>query len=677
MTRVNVDVLAAWVAAVVPEAASAPLASSEPALTARLASILADDHPDGAARFAALARRITVADAVARQDDPDVRWFATLAARVHLADSRAWRDLGWRPSPLSVPDGSDIADEVMASLVGHEHLQSRYDAIVIGSGAGGSVAAQEYAEAGLQVLLVERGGAPPTHALARDHLRNARADAGLEVLTGPPAAGNPRVLEDGTVVVSADARWGNNAMTLGGGTRVYGAQAWRFTPADFRMASTYGVPPGSALADWPIEYRDIERYYAHAEFEWGVSGAPGDPATEGTRSSPYPLPPMPRTRGAQRLKEGADALGWETLPVPLLVNSERYRGRAACVRCAQCVGFACPVGAKAGAQNTTLRRAARTGRLAIVVGAQAVRLVADRAGRITGVTLRSADRAARWEAGVDADQIVLAAGAVESARLLLASAHPLEPSGVGNGHDQVGRHLQAHVYAGALGIFADTVEDGTGPGPAIATNDFRHGNPGVYGGGMLANDFVPTPASALGYLQDAGLLPHAGAGVMAGLRDLAPRMQRVVGPIQEVTTAGSRVTLDSRVTDQAGMPVARLWGDVHAEDLRAQQFLTDRAEEWLRSAGATTVVPMGLRRPGTGPSAGQHQAGTCRMGTEPSGSVVDPWGRVWGHDNLRVVDASVHVTNGGVNPVLTVIANAYRIMDAAVGVREADEAYAQ
>ncbi|MDN4480644.1 GMC family oxidoreductase [Demequina muriae] len=674
MTHVDDDVLAAWVAAVVPEA---DVTVSAPPVAARLAAILTDDHPGGTARFAAMAARIPAGHAATRQDDVDVRWFARLAARVHLADSRTWRGLGWRPSPMSVPEGSDIADEVIASLVGRAELRSRYDAVVIGSGAGGSVAAQEYAEAGLRVLVIERGHAPPTHALARDHLRNPRADAGLDVLTGPSIHGNPRVLGDGTVVTSADPRWGNNAMTLGGGTRVYGGQAWRFSPDDFRMASTYGVPEGSALADWPVSYQDMERYYAHAEFEWGVSGAPGDPATEGVRSSPYPLPPMPRTPGAHRLKEGADALGWETLPVPLLVNSEPYRGRAACVRCAQCVGFACPVGAKAGAQNTTLQRAARTGRLSILVGAQAVRLTTDRTGRVTGVALRSADPSARWDASVEAEQIVLAAGAVESARLLLASAHSLEPTGVGNAHDQVGRHLQAHIYAGALGIFADRVEDGTGPGPAIATNDFRHGNPDVVGGGMLANDFVPTPASALGYLQDAGLIPHAGPGMVSGLRDLAPRMQRVVGPVHEVTTADARVTLDARVTDHAGMPVARLSGEVHPEDLRAQRFLTERAEEWLRSSGATTVVPMGLRRPGGGPSVGQHQAGTCRMGDDPGTSVVDPLGRVWGHDNLRVVDASVHVTNGGVNPVLTVIANAYRIMDAAVGVREADEAYSE
>ena len=661
MTGVDNGALAAWAAAVIP---ADGLNGS--GTLARVASVLATDHPAWQERFAALDLRASPADPGVFDADPDARWLARLIAQVHVSHPGTWREIGWREAPGPIPEGSDLPDELVASLIERPQLESRYDAIVIGSGAGGGVAAQEYAEAGRRVLVIERGDAPPTDALARDHLRTPRADAGLDVRTGPPIVGNPRIGADGSTYDPSHPRWGNNAMTLGGGTRVYGGQAWRFSPEDFAMASTYGVPDGSSLADWPVSYEDMEPYYAHAEFEWGVSGAPGDPATEGARSGPFPLPPMPRTAAAHALRAGADALGWRTLRVPLLINSEPYRGRAACVRCAQCVGFACPVGAKAGAQNTTLWRAARTGRLAVITGAQAVRLLTDRDGRVTGVLLRGRDDEGAWEAQVQADEFALAGGAVETARLLLASPTSREPAGIGNQHDQVGRHLQAHVYAGAVGVFDEPVEDGQGPGPAIATNDFRHGNADLVGGGMLANDFVPTPASALSCLQDAGLLPRAGSGVIDGLRDLLPRLQRVVGPVHEVTTADARVTLDSRVTDAAGMPVARLGGDVHAEDLRVQAFLTDRAEEWLRASGASDVVRLGARRPGEGPSVGQHQAGTCRMGGDPATSVLDPWGRVWGHSNLRVVDGSAHVTNGGVNPVLTIIANAYRIMDAAV-----------
>jgi choline dehydrogenase-like flavoprotein len=108
------------------------------------------------------------------------------------------------------------------------------------------------------------------------------------------------------------------------------------------------------------------------------------------------------------------------------------------------------------------------------------------------------------------------------------------------------------------------------------------------------------------------------------------------------------------------MPLVRLSGDVHPEDLRTQAFLTGRAAGWLTAAGATTVVGNAPRAAGAGPSSGTHQAGTCRMGDDQARSVTDPYGRIWGHDNVRVIDGSVHVTNSGVNPVLTIFANALR-----------------
>jgi choline dehydrogenase-like flavoprotein len=108
------------------------------------------------------------------------------------------------------------------------------------------------------------------------------------------------------------------------------------------------------------------------------------------------------------------------------------------------------------------------------------------------------------------------------------------------------------------------------------------------------------------------------------------------------------------------MPVARLSGALHPEDHTTAAFISGRAVEWAKAGGARRVVPV-LFAPTEGPSAGQHQAGTCRMGTDPATSVTDAWGRVWGHDNLHIVDGSLHVTNGGVNPVLTILALAYRV----------------
>ncbi|MGB9612203.1 MAG: GMC oxidoreductase, partial [Bryobacteraceae bacterium] len=135
------------------------------------------------------------------------------------------------------------------------------------------------------------------------------------------------------------------------------------------------------------------------------------------------------------------------------------------------------------------------------------------------------------------------------------------------------------------------------------------------------------------------------------------RIIPVQGPTQEIPVFESRVTVDPRVRDRFGIPVARLSGYRHPHTIEVSEYMAERAAEWLRASGAVKVW---LRRAGRGLSAGQHQAGTCRMGADPKTSVVDPWCRIHDVDNVYVVDASVHVTNGGFNPVLTIMAIAYR-----------------
>ncbi|SDT05672.1 GMC family oxidoreductase [Microlunatus soli] len=612
-------------------------------------------------------------------DDAEFGWFAQLINLAYYGDNarsatppRSWEMIDWRPGPPGgwptklppVPFHTD-------GLIGPEQLQSRYDAVVIGSGAGGGAAAQVLAESGRTVLIIEAGDGPETSKLDHDHLRNPRINTGLTPWSGPLGAGHPRTLElggDRVAVGQSDPRWGNNAFTVGGGTRVYGAQAWRFAPKDFRMASEYGVPDGSALADWPIGYDDLEPYYSEAEWRFGVSGlGSGDPWS-GTRTRDYPMPPVSGIGNPAALAAGAQRLGWGTLPVPLLVNSSEHRGRSACLHCAQCVGFACPVEAKGGSHNTAIPAALATGRGFLITNATAERVITDNTGTVTGVALVGDDRSGQWRRQVTAGEVIIAAGATETARLLLLSAHDHEPNGIGNNTDQVGRHLQAHLYAGALGVFEDEIFTLEGPGVSIATCDFRHGNADLVGGGMLANEFVPTPSSTFDYLVSAGVFPPYGPRAKDGMRQWTRRMTRVVGPIQEVTSAESRVRLDPDVRDRYGNPVAALSGALHPSDLRARDFMTERAAEWLTAAGASQVfaAPPGGGGP-NGPSTGQHQAGTCRMGTDPKSSVTDPDGRVWGHDNLWVADGSLNVTNGGVNPVLTIFAGALRVADRIAG----------
>jgi choline dehydrogenase-like flavoprotein len=547
--------------------------------------------------------------------------------------------------------------------------QEEYTTIIVGAGLSGGIVAGVLAEAGQTVLLLERGKHFRSPAeVSRDHLRNHRlAQYGYNV--GPGPGGNPRVFVDpsGTehlVEKPIDGRWNNNAMGVGGGGLVYGAQAWRFLPEDFRMASTYGTPEGSSLADWPISYDDLEPYYTQAEQEIGVAGDAAQMPLWTRRSAPYPLPPFPDNPSRRVLRTAADKLGWATHPVPLAINTRPYNGRQACVHCGECVGFSCPTDAKSGSHNTLLPRGLATGRVTLVPGAYAAQIDTDSAGKVIGVTYFTyAADGSLTTCQARAQNVVLAAGAIETARLLLLSRSAKHPQGLGNHSDQVGRHVQGHYYAGATGFMEEPVFDNQGPGVTIATTAFNHHNPNVIGGGMLANDFIMTPITFRKWTYPAKL-PSWGLACKRAMRELYPRVIQARGPVQEIPSPECRVTLDPVVTDGRGLPVARMSGTTHRETARTAKYMAGRATEWLNAAGARDICTdqFGLHF-----SAGQHQAGTARMGADPATSVTDPSGQVWHHENLYVADASLHVTNGGFNPCLTLMALAFRTARQMIG----------
>ncbi|GMA61374.1 gluconate 2-dehydrogenase subunit 3 family protein [Alicyclobacillus fastidiosus] len=573
-------------------------------------------------------------------------------------EGKSWEMIGFRPGPVS--EIHEPILEIDLSQKTFNQLRDQYDVVVVGAGAGGSVAAAVLAEAGLRVLVVERGSWLRYSQVGNDHLRNHRFSK-YGHNTGPGLEGNPRtiLLSDGSERTTSpfEGDYHNNAMTVGGGTRVYGAQAWRFHPDDFRMATRYGIPDRSSLSDWPIGYDDLEPYYERAELEVGVSGDSAAHPGRGKRRHPYPMPALPQTLEGERLARAAVNLGWTVGPVPLLINSVERDGRPACGRCGQCVGFACPTNSKNGGHNTMLVRAMATGNCDLVTDTMVERIDTEGSRHATGVRLVQSVAGSVQRTQVRAGHVVVAAGAIESARLLLNSASDAEPHGIGNRYGQVGRNLQGHVYAGAYALFDEPIQEGLGPGVSIATCRFAHGNgDGIVGGGMLANEFTRLPV--IHWYR--ALPPDAARWGSAGketMRETYLRTSHVQGPIQEIPTAESRVQLSPTVKDRFGIPVAQLSGDVHPESLRAAAMLSEQAETWLSAAGARRVW---RTRPGGGLSAGQHQAGTLRMGTDPSTSVTDPFGRVHGYDNLWVSDGSVHVTNGGVNPVLTILALAFR-----------------
>jgi choline dehydrogenase-like flavoprotein len=539
---------------------------------------------------------------------------------------------------------------------------NRVNAVVVGAGAAGGIVAKELAVAGLSVVLLERGKWYTAADCRKDDLRNQR-NTQLGNAFGPEDEGNPRVWVDAKgvahTVMASEGAYSNNAACVGGGTLSWGAQAWRFMPQDFKMRSTYGAPAGSSLEDWPITYDDLEAFYDKAEYEIGVSGDYSGTPFHAPRKRPLPMPPLPPNREFGILEPAAKRLGLYPLHIPMARNSIPYNGRGPCMRCRWCVGFVCEVDAKNGSQNTVIPVALNTGNCELRTECQVKEILTDEHGRARGVSYF--DERGRLQEQLS-DLVVVSACATESARLLLNSRSKIYPDGIGNRYDQVGRNLQGHYYSGAIGYFEDETFDDLGPGASIAVADYNHGTPGLAGGGMLANEFIRLPIQMVDRMPQGS--PRWGLGHKQAMRRYYKRNIAVMGPTQQIPSADARVTLDPDVRDRYGIPVVRISGNVHPHTFEIGAVQANRAEAWLKEAGAIAT-----QRTGGLPevvSAGQHQAGTCRMGNDERSSVVDRTCRVHDVDNVFVIDSSVHVTNGGFNPALTIMAIAYYASDALV-----------
>ncbi|HSM49566.1 MAG TPA: GMC family oxidoreductase N-terminal domain-containing protein, partial [Draconibacterium sp.] len=367
------------------------------------------------------------------------------------------------------------------------------NAIVVGAGAGGGIVAKELAVAGLSVVLFERGGWATYDDHDDDELISQRTTV-LGNAFGPDDKRHRRVVVygDGSprIVLPSEGGYSNNAACVGSGTVSYGAMAWRFMEQDFKLKTIYGPVDGSTLEDWPIDYFDLEPCYEKAEWEIGVAGEHNANPFFAPRKKPYPMPPFTYNREGNLLSDADKRLGLHPFPIPMLRNSIRYNGRPACYRMRSCVGFACPVNAKCGTHNTVIPTAIKSGNCELRIHCQVAEIMVDEKGRATGIKYFDENNKGQTQT---ADIVVVAAAAIETARLLLNSKSTLFPNGAGNNYDWVGRNLQGHAYTGALGLMKDEVYDDVGPGACMAVSDFNHGNPGIIGGGALCNEFTAMP----------------------------------------------------------------------------------------------------------------------------------------------------------------------------------------
>ncbi len=541
----------------------------------------------------------------------------------------------------------------------------KVNAVVVGSGAGGGIVAKELAEAGLAVVLLERGRAYPAGHFSHDELHCA-CDAGRPRAYGPvPPEAHPRTFrttdqQPARVVYPGwDPEYAALTASVGGATIVYGGAAWRYMLQDFRMRSTYGSNnpafAGSSVEDWPIDYWELERYYEKAEYELGVAGLAGADPQAAPRSKPYPLPPLPTNAQGEIIAAAGKRLGWTPFPPPFAILTRPYQGRNACVQCSWCLGFVCEVGAKSSTAVTVIPKAVKTGNCELRTNAYVSRIISNERGRVTGVWYFDSRDPGKPAVRQDCDLLVLAASAIETPRLLLNSRSRLFPNGPANSSGQVGRNAMTHIYAGAYGLFDREIPHAKGPGPSIAFNDWNHPRDGsIVGGGYMYNFYATTPLYVVGNRPPGA--PAWGKAHKDFQRRYFHRWIHMDSCSQDLPYGRNRVDLDPEVKDAWGVPVARITHAFSEADNRVAEAVMDREEQLLKEAGAIRVwryknPPGGL---------GDHQNGTCRMGTDPKSSVLNKCGQAHDVDNLFIADTSVFVTCAGLNPSLTAQALAYR-----------------
>lgn len=553
------------------------------------------------------------------------------------------------------------------------------DICIIGSGAGAGPVARELARAGHEVVVLEKGPFLKQDDYYKDELACCRRS----VYT-PNLKDERHVIEDyngkdangqwqWSGVSTAESGWDFwNGNVVGGSSNFMSGFFYRLKPQDFRLASEFGPIDGANVTDWPISYDDLERYYTEVEHVVGVSGRFYHHPHAEPRSTPdFPYPPTTEHPVSRLIDNACRQLELHPLSTPRAILTRKLsEQRRACEYSGFCGSYGCATGAKGGSREALLNDALATGKCRILDRAKVLRLISDARGKVSEAEYVDAGGVKHR---VSARIFVVACQAVESARLLLLSTGPRHPHGLGNNFGQVGRNLVFSAGGSGYGdlVYADF--------NAELARQLKLRGPFVNRG---LQDWYTIDDPSLGRVKGGTidfLLRHPNAILRADNLKWDDDGKLVWGSAfkqrlkQGFTTAQSLryevfcdwlptddcfVTLDDKVKDKWGTPVAKIRIGYHDHDLIIGEFLSDKAKLVLKAMGAKNI-----RGGASGSPPPNLQAGGCRFGTDPASSVLDPECRIHDAPNVYVTDGSWMPTGGSVPYTWTIYANAFRVAD--------------
>ena len=403
--------------------------------------------------------------------------------------------------------------------------------------------------------------------------------------------------------------------------------------------------------DWPVDYWTLERFYDENDRMMGVSGLEGDP---GVPPRHPPMPPVPLGKTGARYAKAMNRLGWHWWPSDTTVATTAYDGRAPCINLGHCTP-GCAQGAKASTDITYWPLAIRAG-VELRTRCRVREITTDAHGMASGAIYYDAEGKEHFQ---PAEVVVVACNGVGTPRLLLNSASARFRNGLANSSGLVGRNLMLHPWPIVSGYVDEVLDGGRAPITCMWSKQFYETDP--------ARDFVR--GYTLQFGRGTGPANEAITSVATGrlpwgrehhrvFRELFEHRLGIGVACEDLPEEHNRVTLDPVLKDSNGIPAPRIDYTIGENTRCMMEHGITRAEEILTAAGATRLHASRtvLNYPG-------HLLGTARMGTDPERSVVNEWGRCHDVKNLFIVDGSIWVTSGGVNPTSTIQALALYIAD--------------